>query len=201
MKIDVFNLKLKLLFLFSIMTCLISSRLTSSYEHTFAPYETSFYLTFAYEMNVQKDFVKKYLKNGEYDNTQDHLTRMNDLYSEEIKTELAEKNQRISKDISSTLTGVGDQIKQRLDEISILNSIDQLDPVLLGSLEVRLDPETLNNSTIHAFHFASLVNSMDTNYKNSLLSKNSLNASETGIPGISNKSEQLKHNHIEDSDD
>ena len=188
---------MKLLFLLSITTLLVSRSLNSNYEHTFTSDETSFYLTFVDEINVQKDLVKKYLNDGDYDNAQDHLTRMNELYTDEIKNELAEKNQRISKEISSSIRGVGDQIKQRLDAKSILNSIDVLDPILAESLDVRLDPESLNNSTIHALHFASLVNSMDINYRTSILSKNSLNDSEIGVSIVSNKTEQMNHDHME----
>lgn len=180
------------------MTFLLSTPIISSYGHTFTSDETSLYLTFIDEMKVQKNLIKKYMQEGNYDFAQAHLTRMVELYTDELKEELAEKNKRVSTEISSTIFNIGDQIKQRLDEKSILIALDDLDPILVESIDIRLDPTVLSNSTVHGLHFTELVNSMDTNYKHSFISKDMVNDSEIRIPEISNKTSQLEHtnNHV-----
>lgn len=193
LKNNFFNSKLNLLFSFFMMTFLLSTPIISSYGHTFTSDETSLYLTFIDEMKVQKNLIKKYMQEGNYDFAQAHLTRMVELYTDELKEELAEKNKRVSTEISSTIFNIGDQIKQRSDEKSILFALNSLDPLLVESIDIRLDPSVLNNSTVHGLHFTELVNSLDTNYKHSLMSKNMVNHSETGISKISNKTSQLEH--------
>jgi hypothetical protein len=175
------------------MNCLIAGSIINSYGHTFTSDETSFYLTFVDEINVQKDLIKKFLQEGKYDKAHDHLTRMAELYTDDLKDELAEKNKRISTEISATISSIGDQIKQQVDEKVVSTSLDDLDSILGESIDIRLEPEALDNSTVHALHFTALVNSLDINYKHSFVSNNALNNSEIENSEASSKSSQLEH--------
>jgi heptaprenylglyceryl phosphate synthase len=93
------------------------------------------------------------------------------LYTDEIRDELSERNERIANEITDTISVIGDQIIQKIAKEEIMNSIDNLDGILDESVSVRLEVASLNNSTVHALHFAQLVlvNSLDSNYKHSFI--------------------------------
>lgn len=117
------------------------------------------------EIKVQDKLIKKFLSESDYDKAQKHFSRISQLNSDEIRDELSERNEPIGNEMTDTISVIGDQIIQETAKDEITNSIDNLDAILEESVNVRLEAAALTNSTVHALHFAQLINSLHSNYK------------------------------------
>jgi len=158
---------------------IVGNTIFNPFAHSFSSDETSLFLSFVDEIKVQEKLIKKFLSENDYDKAQKHLSRISQLYSDEIRDELSERNERIANEITDTISVIDDKIIQKTAKDEITNSIDNLDAILEESVSVRLETAALTNSTVHALHFAQLVNSLDSNYKHSFTIPNFLRSNET----------------------
>jgi hypothetical protein len=147
------------------------------------------------EIKVQDKLIKKFPSESDYDKAQKHLSRISQLYSDEIRDELSERNERIGNEMTDTISVIGDQIIQKTAKDEITNSIDNLDAILEESVNVRLEAAALTNSTVHALHFAQLVNSLDSNCKYSFIIPNFLHLNETSKAMHDSANSQHKKGH------
>jgi hypothetical protein len=95
------------------------------------------------EIKVQEKLIKKFLSENDYDKAQKHLSRISQLYSDEIRDELSERNERIANEITDTISVIDDKIIQKTAKDEITNSIDNLDAILEESVSVRLETAAL----------------------------------------------------------
>ena len=101
--------------------------------------ETSLFLSFVDEIKVQDKLIKKFVSEDDYDKAEKHLSRISQLYTDEIRDELSERNERITNEITDTISVIGHQIIQKTAKEEIMNSIDYLDGILDESVSVRLE--------------------------------------------------------------
>jgi len=169
--------------------------ISNVFAHSFSTDETSLFLSFVDEIKVQDKLIKKFVSEDDYDKAEKHLSRISQLYTDEIRDELSEKNERIANEITETISVIDDHIIQKTAKEEIMNSIDNLDAILDESVSVRLEAVSLNNSTVHALHFAQLVNSLDSNYKHSFIIPHFLPSSETSKAMHDSANSQHKEGH------
>jgi hypothetical protein len=96
---------------------------------------------------------------------QDHFNEIKKLYTEDIKEEIAERNERIANEISSIINETAINIEQEKNNTQDLNeSVKNFNDVIEEAISVRIDQDALTNATVHALHFANLINSIDVSY-------------------------------------
>ena len=133
------------------------------------------------------------------------------MYTKNIKKEIAERNERIANDISSVinLTKIYIEEPERGEEQNqnIPTSIEHFKDVVSEGISVRIDPDAMTNTTIHALHFANLINAIDVSYADALGTK-PMNMSAMNMDKDSNMSysnnnnntmSDMKRNHRDNS--
>ncbi|MGE0243880.1 MAG: hypothetical protein AB7F53_08695 [Nitrososphaeraceae archaeon] len=102
--------------------------------------------------------------------SQDHLNELKKLYSESIKKEIAERNERVANEISSSIDEVSNTIGiENNQEISSL--VKTFNDIIEEAISVRIEPDAMTNSTIQALYFSNLIDSIDLSYATALDTK------------------------------
>ncbi|HVP82706.1 MAG TPA: hypothetical protein VMS35_06670, partial [Nitrososphaeraceae archaeon] len=98
-----------------------------------------------------------------------HIDKLKELYSNHTNEEIAEKNERIANEISTTINYFTPSSNQNnFSQSQIDNNVQNLNAILDESISVRIPKDVLDNSTVHALHFVELVNGVDMNYNSTL---------------------------------
>jgi hypothetical protein len=134
------------------------------YGHNFAGDESASFLALMDQMQNEMNLINTNLIANNESLAKDHLNKINDeLYTETIKKEIAERNERIANEISSIINETSNTIEQGNNQ-DITTSVNNFNDVIEEAISVRIDPEALTNATIHALHFADLINAIDVSY-------------------------------------
>ena len=99
----------------------------------------------------------------------EHLNNIDELYTKNIKKEIAERNERIANEITSVINETNIAIEKNNQDIS--SSVENFNDIIGEAISVRIDSDALTNATIHALHFANLINSIDLTYADALGTK------------------------------
>jgi hypothetical protein len=83
---------------------------------------------------------------------QDHLNEINKLYTETIKKEISERNERIANEISSIINETAVAIAQEKNNQDISQTVKNFNDVIEEAISVRIDQDALTNATVHALH-------------------------------------------------
>ena len=134
------------------------------YGHNFAGDESASFLALMDQMQTEMNLINTNLmaNNNQSVIVKDHLNKINELYTENIKKEIAERNERVANEISSIINEIDIAIGQEIKDTSGL--VKDFNDIIGEAISVRIDQEALNNSTIQALHFADLINSIDISY-------------------------------------
>lgn len=134
------------------------------YGHNFAGDESASFLALMDQMQTEMNLINTNLmaKNNQSVIVKDHLNKINELYTENIKKEIAERNERVANEISSIINEIDIAIGQEIKDTSGL--VKDFNDIIGEAISVRIDQEALTNSTIQALHFADLINSIDVSY-------------------------------------
>ncbi|HEX5185390.1 MAG TPA: hypothetical protein VFV86_00745, partial [Nitrososphaeraceae archaeon] len=69
-----------------------------------------------------------------------------------------ERNERIAKELESTLNQLLEEVKSHIDKTQIYFTVEAIDSILEEAITNRIDKEQISNSTIQALVFSNLVN-------------------------------------------
>lgn len=152
------------------------------FGHNFAGDESASFLALMDQMKIEMNLINTNLianNNNNNNNNQsliakDHLNKINDeLYTEKIKKEIAERNERIANEISSIINeasiAIGKEQEKDNQDTSVL--VKNFNDVIEEAVSVRIDPDAMTNATVHALRFADLINSIDISYATALGTK------------------------------
>jgi hypothetical protein len=174
MKLDVINIKQDQL-LTTIIIALVSLLLFGSniynhqiYGHNFAGDESANFLALMDLIQIEMDLINTNLVANNQSLAKEHLNNVYELYTKNIKKEIAERNERIANEITSVINETNIAIQKHKD---ISSSVENFNDILAEAISVRIDPDAMTNATIHALHFANLINSIDLSYANALNTK------------------------------
>jgi hypothetical protein len=135
------------------------------YGHDFAGDESASFLALMDQMQNEMNLINTNIIANNQSLAKDHLNKIsNELYTETIKKEIAERNERIANEISSIINETGIAIEQEKNNKDISETVQDFNDIIGEAISIRIDPETLTNATIHALHFADLINSIDVSY-------------------------------------
>jgi hypothetical protein len=134
------------------------------YAHNFAADESASFLALIDEMQIEMNLINTNLLMNNQSLAQDHINKIKQLYTDDIKKEIAEKNERVANDISSIINETNTEIGQENNNQGINETIKNFNDIIGETITVRIDQESLNNATVHALHFADLINLIDQSY-------------------------------------
>jgi hypothetical protein len=135
------------------------------YGHNFAGDESASFLALMDQMQNEMNLINTNLIANNESLAKDHLNKINDeLYTETIKKEIAERNERIANEISSIINETDIAIDQEKNNQDISEAVKNFNDVIEEAISVRIDQDALTNATVHALHFADLINSIDMSY-------------------------------------
>jgi hypothetical protein len=135
------------------------------YGHNFAGDESASFLALMDQMQTEMSLINTNLIDDNQSLAKDHLKQIKELYTKNIKKEIAERNERIANEISSILNETSIAIENNNNQ-DTSDSVKNFNDVLAEAISVRIDSDVLTNTTINALHFANLVNSIDLSYSN-----------------------------------
>jgi hypothetical protein len=135
------------------------------FGHDFAGDESASFLSIMDQIQTEMNLINTNLIAKEKSLAQDHFNKINELYTENIKKEIAERNERIANEISSIINETNIAIgKEVNNNQEISETVKTFNDVKEEAISVRIDQDALNNATVHALHFADLINSIDASY-------------------------------------
>ena len=158
------------------------------FSHTFAGDESASFLALMDQMQTEMNLINTNLianNNNQSLIAKDHLNKINELYTESIKKEIAERNERIANEISSIINETSIAIGEENKDIS--ETVKNFNDIIEEAISVRIDPEALTNATINALHFADLINSIDISYATAVGAK-PMNMSAMNMSAMNNMS-------------
>lgn len=134
------------------------------YGHNFAGDESASFLALMDQMQTEMNLTNTNVNANNQSLAQDHLNEINKLYTETIKKEISERNERIANEISSIINETAVAIAQEKNNQDISETVKTFNDVIEEAISVRIDQDALTNATVHALHFANLINSIDVSY-------------------------------------
>ncbi|HYJ01585.1 MAG TPA: hypothetical protein VEW92_05170 [Nitrososphaeraceae archaeon] len=141
------------------------------YGHNFAGDESASFLALMDQIQTEMSLINTNLIDGNQSIAKDHLKQIKELYTKNIKKEIAERNERIANEISSIINETSIAIEKNNNNQDISESVKNFNDVLAEAISVRIDSDALTNATINALHFANLINSIDLSYANAIGTK------------------------------
>ena len=82
------------------------------YGHNFAGDESASFLALMYKLQTEMNLTNTNVNTNNQSLVQDHLNKINKLYTETIKKEISERNERIANEISSIINETAVAIAQ-----------------------------------------------------------------------------------------
>ena len=141
------------------------------YGHNFAGDESASFLALMDQIQTEMSLINTNLIDDNQSLAIDHLKQIKELYTKNIKKEIAERNERIANEISSFINETSIAIEKNNNNQDISDSVKNFNDVLAEAISVRIDSDALTNATINALHFADLINSIDLSYANAIGTK------------------------------
>jgi hypothetical protein len=146
------------------------STIGNSLAHTFTNNESAAFLALIDNMKIQASLIQQSVSSGNIDIAKQHIGKLKELYSNHTNEEIAEKNERIANEISTTInyftSSITSSNQNNFSKSQIDANIQNLNAILDESISVRIPHDVLDNSTVQALHFVELINAVDMNYNN-----------------------------------
>ena len=139
------------------------------FGHNFAGDESASFLALMDQIQTEMSLINTNLVDNNQPLAKDHLNKINELYTKNIKNEIAERNDRIANEISSIINETSVAIEKNNQVTSSL--VKNFNDIIGEAISVRIDQDALTNATVHALHFADLINSIDLSYADALGTK------------------------------
>ena len=169
-----FNSIKQALYIIAVLAILLFSSYNNQqiHGHNFAGDESASFLALMDQMQTEMNLIDtNFITNNNQSLAKDHLNEINELYTENIKKEIAERNERIANEITSIINETGIVIGQEKNKQDTSELVKNFNDVIGEAISVRIDPDALTNATIQALHFADLINSIDLSYATALGTK------------------------------
>jgi len=135
------------------------------YGHNFAGDESASFLALMDQMQAEMNLINTNIDANNQSLAKDHLNEIKKLYTETIKKEIAERNERVANEISSTINEIDSAIiQENTSNQDISNVVKNFNDITEEAVSVRIDSDALTNETVQALHFSNLINSIDVSY-------------------------------------
>jgi hypothetical protein len=126
-----------------------------AYAHVFEIGESAEFLTMVQVIEVETTLAAENAADQEI--AAEHMEHANEQLTDIVLEEIAERNERIARDLPLLLEGLGASIGTGASADELNRQVDELHNMLGEAVQVRIERDQLNNSTIHAAVIANLV--------------------------------------------
>ena len=146
----------------------------NAYAHNFSPIESAAFLSLVTQLQAESELVETNLANNNISLAREHANKVTALLTSNITEEIAERNERVAKELDTAINDLRDTTNSFSASSSLTPSqhkqIDQLvndiDAILGEAVTTRIDLEQRDNATIQAIAFAESIDNILTNYGN-----------------------------------
>jgi hypothetical protein len=127
-----------------------------AYAHTFQGGESAEFLTMVEVMGVETSLAAENRADAEL--AAEHMEHAGEQLTDHILEEIAERNERIARDLPASLEELESAISSNASDGEVSQRLDALNNLLGEAVTVRIESDQLNNSTIKAVVISNLVN-------------------------------------------
>jgi len=139
----------------------------NSFAHNFSPDESAHFLTIVDKIKVETQLAANSTGDNKPNNkslAQIHANNALQSYDSHTQDEISERNERIANELNDTLNQLLHEAESQTDVSQLNNTVETINAILEEAISTRIDEEQLNNSTIQALVFASIVDTALQNY-------------------------------------
>lgn len=137
-------------------TILISSASQRAFAHTFQGGDTGEFLTMVEIIKSETSLAAGNL--SDKDVAKDHVEHATEALTNSTIKEIAEKNERLSKDLPASLESLAKAIDSGASASQVNQNVKALSDLLDETVSVRIEKAQLTNSTVRAVVVSNLVN-------------------------------------------
>ena len=129
------------------------------FGHNFAGDESATFLALMDQIQTEMSLINTNLIDNNQPLAKDHLNKINELYTKNIKNEIAERNDRIANEISSIINETSIAIDEEKLEPNqdISSSVENFNDVIGEAVSVRIDSDALTNY-LYFYRFLPIIN-------------------------------------------
>jgi hypothetical protein len=154
-------------FLIASVVLLAGSNTHILFGHNFSPDESASFLALVDTIKAETQLVQQNIASNNMSLAIDHANKALSLVTDDVNKEIAERNQRLSDDLNADLASLKTSAESA-DSNNTSNDMDILVEDINGILDEivtsRIDPEQLNNSTIHVLAAVELLDGVLSSY-------------------------------------
>ncbi|HJT83924.1 MAG TPA: hypothetical protein VJ697_05535 [Nitrososphaeraceae archaeon] len=138
------------------------SSFEKSYSHDFSPAENVHFLTVMDIIKIESELAVNSTGNNNNNKNQSsaqiHANNAVIVYDPNTKEEIAERNEKIAKELESILNQLLEEVKSQTNKTQLYFTVEAIDSILEEAITTRIKEEQINNSTIQTLIFSNLVN-------------------------------------------
>lgn len=156
--------------LLSILTLsIVSGSITMSFGHNFSTDESASFIALVDLIKTEAQLVQENIASNNMSLASEHADDALALLIDYVTKEIAERNQRIADDLTTTLTTLKTSSETASDNTtsaSVEQTVSDLDAILGEALTARIDADVLSNSTIQAMAMLDILDGILNGYGN-----------------------------------
>ena len=156
--------------LLSILTLsIVSGSITMSFGHNFSTDESASFIALVDLIKTEAQIVQENIASNNMSLASEHADDALALLIDYVTKEIAERNQRIADDLTTTLTTLKTSSETASDNTtsaSVEQTVSDLDAILGEALTARIDADVLSNSTIQAMAMLDILDGILNGYGN-----------------------------------
>jgi len=142
---------------------------SASFGHNFSTNESASFIALVELIKTQAQLVQENIANNNMTLASEHADDALALVSDNVTKEIAERNQRLADELSTTLTSLktaSETASDNATSTSVEQTISDLDAILGETLTARIDADVLDNSTIQAMAMLDILDGILNGYGN-----------------------------------
>jgi hypothetical protein len=153
--------------LMSILTLSVASGTSLSFGHNFSTNESASFIALVDLIKAQAQLVQENLASNNMSLASEHADDALALLTDNVTSEIAERNQRIADELTTTLTTLKTASEtENATGTNVDQIVSDLDAILGEALTARIDADVLSNSTIQAMAMLDILDGILNGYGN-----------------------------------
>jgi hypothetical protein len=155
--------------LLSILILSVTSGTTLTFGHNFSTDESASFIALVDMIKTQAQLVQDNIASNNMSLASEHADDALALLNDNVASEIAERNQRIADELTTTLTTLKSTSEAASDNATGTNVeqiVSDLDAILDEAIMARIDADVLSNSTIQAMSMLDILDGILNAYGN-----------------------------------
>jgi hypothetical protein len=156
-------------FLMASVVLLAGANTRILFGHNFSPDESASFLALVDTIKAEVQLVQQNIASNNMSLASDHTNKALSLVTDDVNKEIAERNQRLSDDLNADLAALRTSAESASGNNTASDTdimVEDINGILDEIVTARIDPDQLNNSTIHVLAAVELLDEVLRNYGN-----------------------------------